>query len=136
MKTLKTLTLAATTALTLGTAFAATPALASGSVSFTVNPTTADEARALRLGLALFALHQDIRTNGHVTQHGAGHAAGIAQGGPNNRAIIHQEGCNHNGTINQTGGNNAYGLFQFGCNTSSNIHQTGSQSGLTLQFGW
>ena len=131
---MKTLVLAAT--LALATPFAAAPALASGSVSFTVNPTNADEARALRMGLALFALHQDIRTNGHVTQRGVGHAAGIAQGGPNNQAIIHQEGCNHNGTINQTGGNNAYGLFQFGCNTSSHVHQTGGQSGLTLQCGW
>lgn len=133
---MKSLVLAAT--LALATPLAAAPALAtsSGSVSINIAPSNADEARALRLGLALFALHQDIQTNGHVTQHGVGNAAGIAQGGPNNQAIIHQEGCNHNGTINQTGGNNAYGLFQFGCNTSSNIHQTGGQSGLTLQFGW
>lgn len=133
---MKSLVLAAT--LALATPFAAAPALAtsSGSVSINIAPSNADEARALRLGLALFALHRDIRTNGHVTQHGVGHAAGIAQGGPNNRAIVHQEGRGHTGTISQTGGNNAYGLFQFGQNTTSHVHQTGGQSGLTLQFGW
>lgn len=131
MKTLKTLAFAALTASTL-----AAPALAGGSVAVNITPANAQEAQALRFGLALFALHQDIQTNGHVTQNGVGNAAGIAQGGPNNQAIIHQEGCNHTGTVNQTGGNNAYGLFQFGCNTTSHVNQTGGQTGLTLQFGW
>ncbi|MCC0077488.1 MAG: hypothetical protein H6898_13065 [Rhodobacter sp.] len=90
----------------------------------------------MRLGLALFALHQDIDANGHVTQNGIGNAAGLYQGGPNNQAIIHQEGCNHTGTISQHNGNNAAGLFQFGCNTNGHIAQNGNQTGLTFQFGW
>ena len=111
-----------------------TPALAN-TVSVTLTPSGADEAQALRFGLALYALHADIRTNGHVTQRGASNAAGIAQGATD-RAIIHQEGRGHTGTIHQTGGNNAYGLFQFGQNTDADIVQTGGQTGLTLQFGY
>ena len=130
MNPLKTLVLAA------ATATCALPALAGGSVSFTVSPSNAREAQALRVGLALYALHSDIRTNGHVTQRGAGHAAGIVQVGPNNRAIVHQEGRGHTGTVQQTGGNNSYGLFQFGQNATSHVTQSGGQSGLTLQFGW
>lgn len=125
--------LAATTAAALPVA---TPAHAGGSVSFNVAPSNAREARALRLGLALYALHQDVEANGHVTQHGARNAAGLYQGGPNNQGIIHQEGTGHHGTLTQTGGNNSYGLFQFGQNTSADVVQTGGQSGLTVQFGW
>ena len=123
-----------TTAVALPMAPAA--AGSNGQVSINIAPSNADEAHALRIGLALFALHQDIETNGHVTQHGANNAAGIYQGGPNNRAILHQEGSGHNGSISQTGGNNSYGLFQFGQNTSGHVRQTGGQTGLTLQFGW
>lgn len=134
--------------LVLATAFAATfasaialpmaPAVAGagGQVSINVAPSNAREARALRLGLALYALHQDIDSNGHVTQRGANNAAGIYQGGSNSRAIIHQDGQGHSGSITQTGGNNSYGLFQFGQNTSGHVQQTGGQSGLTLLFGW
>ncbi len=125
-------------ALVLATALALTsaPALAGNSVAITVAPSNAQEAQALRFGLALYALHQDIQANGHVTQHGANNAAGIAQGGPNNQAIIHQEGSGHTGTIAQTGGNNAYGLFQFGQNTTAHASQSGGQSGITLVYGW
>lgn len=114
-----------------------TPAQAgNGSFSISIAPQNAQEEQALRFGLALFALHQDIEANGHVTQHGVNNAAGIYQGGPNNQALIHQEGAGHTGTISQTGGNNAYGLFQFGENTQAHVEQTGGQAGLTLQFGW
>jgi len=115
----------------------ATPALAGGGqLSISIAPQNAQDAQLLRLGLAVYALNQNIHANGHVSQAGYGNAAGIAQGGPNNHAIIHQEGCNHTGTIDQRGGNNAYGLFQYGCNTNAAINQNGGQSGLTFQFGW
>ena len=132
---MKTPALAALLAALLATAPMA-PVLAGSSIAVTIAPSNPDEAQALRVGLALFALHQDIRSNGHVTQHGANNAAGIYQGGPNNQAIVHQEGQGHHGTISQTGANNAYGLFQFGQNTSADVVQTGGQAGLTLLFGW
>lgn len=126
-----------TSALTLGLAPVAADAGSRGQVSVSITPTNADEARMLRMGLAMYMLHQDVRANGHVTQRGVNNAAGIAQGGRNNQAIIHQQGCNHNGTISQQGNNNAYGLFQFGCNTSGHVSQVGNNNtGLTLQLGW
>lgn len=114
----------------------ATPVDAGNSLSISITPGNAEEEQALRFGLALYALHQDIEANGHVTQNGVNNAAGIYQGGPNNQGIIHQEGSGHVGTISQTGGNNAHGLFQFGENTEAHVEQTGGQAGLTLQFGW
>lgn len=108
----------------------------SGQLAINIAPRTAQEAQALRLGLALFALHQDIEANGHVTQRGVHNAAGIYQGGPNNRAIIHQEGCNHTGTVTQRNGNNAAGLFQFGCNTNAHMTQRGNETGVTVVVGW
>ena len=117
-------------------ATAAAPALAGGALQVTLAPSNAREAQALRLGLALYALRQDVRTNGHVTQHGANNAAGLYQGGPNNQGIIHQEGQGHTGTLSQQGGNNAHGLFQFGQNSNAHVTQTGGQTGLTLVYGW
>lgn len=114
----------------------ATPAEASGALSINLAPTNAREAQALRMGLALYALHRDHRANGQVTQHGLNNAAGIYQGGPNNQGIIHQEGQGHTGTLTQTGGHNAYGLFQFGQNANAHVRQTGGQTGLTIQYGW
>lgn len=132
------LILAAALAAPLSAPMLATPAAAnSGSVSINVQPRNADEARALRLGLGLFALHQDIRTNGHVTQRGVNNAAGIVQNGRGSRAIVHQEGCNHNGTVTQNGNNHAYGLFQFGCNGNAHATQNGhGQTGMTIQYSW
>ena len=131
-------TLALSAVLATATAFAplAAQAGSGGQVSINIAPQNAEEAQMMRLGLALFALGQDIDANGHVTQNGVNNAAGIYQGGPNNQAIIHQEGCNHTGTVSQQNGNNAAGLFQFGCNTNGHIAQNGGQTGLTLQFGW
>ncbi|MGY6536099.1 MAG: hypothetical protein ACXIVG_12195 [Pararhodobacter sp.] len=108
-----------------------------GSVSLHLNPRSADEARALRAGLTLFAIHQDIRTNGHVTQRGVNNAASIAQRGRGSKAIVHQQGCNHDASIDQRGRNHAYGVFQFGCNTSAHVAQRGhGQTGVTIQYGW
>ena len=129
---MKTLAFAAALAASTALPMAAS---AGGSVGLTIAPSNAQEAQALRIGLALYALHNDIQANGHVTQHGVNNAAGIAQGSTD-QAIIHQEGAGHTGTITQTGGNNAYGLFQFGQNTNAAVTQTGGQSGLTLLFGW
>ncbi len=126
------------------TLFAAAPMMApipaeahSGAISLHLNPRSADEARALRAGLALFAVHQDIRSNGHVTQRGVNNAAAIAQRGSGSRAIVHQDGCNHDASIDQRGRNHAHGVFQFGCNTSAHVAQRGrGQTGVTIQYGW
>jgi len=131
---MKALALAA--AIATSVALPMAPAMAGGQFSINFAPSNAEEADALRLGLAFYALAQDIDANGHVTQHGVNNAAGIYQGGPNNQAILHQEGSGHSGSISQTGGNNSYGLFQFGENTNGHVQQTGGQTGLTLQFGW
>lgn len=133
---MKSFVLAATLATATALAPISAEAGSGGQISITIAPQNADEARAMRLGLALFALGQDIDANGHVTQRGVNNAAGIAQGGRNNRAVIHQDGCNNRGTIRQRNGNNAAGLFQFGCNTNGHINQRGGQTGITLQFGW
>ena len=125
---MKTLAFAAALALS-------TPAVAN-TVSISLTPASAQEAQALRLGLALYALHNDIDANGHVTQSGAHNAAAIAQGATDH-AIIHQEGTGHSGAIQQTGGNNAYGLFQFGKKTRANVVQKGTgKVGTTVQWGW
>lgn len=135
--TLRKLILATALAMPLATPILPDPAAASGSVSIHLQPRNADEARALRLGLGLYALRQDVRANGHVTQRGVNNAAGIVQRGQGSRAVIHQEGCNHNGTVRQQGENHAYGLFQFGCNAAHHASQSGrGQTGVTIQYGW
>lgn len=139
--TIKTLSRTLAAAFTAATLVAApvAPAFAGGSgqVALSITPRTAEEAQLLRLGLAVYALRRDVRSNGHVTQSGVNNAAGIYQGGPNNQAIVHQEGCNHTGSISQRGANNAHGLFQFGCNTTGHVSQTGhNNTGVTVLFGW
>lgn len=136
---MKTLVLALTlSAATLtGAALAPLPARASGALSLQLNARNADEARALRLGLALYAVHRDVRSNGHVTQNGVNNAAGIVQRGSGSNAIIHQEGRGHEGTITQRGNNHAHGLFQFGRNTTGHVQQQGrAQTGVTILYGW
>ena len=112
------------------------PALAGGSLAINLAPSNGQEAALLRMGLAAYALRNDIRTNGHVTQRGVRNAAGLSQGGRNNQGLIHQEGRGHTGTLTQTGGNNAYGLFQFGRGTEAHVGQTGGQTGMTILYGW
>ncbi len=134
---MKTLALALTLATITGAALAPLPAEASGALSIQLNPRNADEARALRLGLALYAVHRDLRGNGHVTQNGVNNAAAIVQRGRGTTAIIHQEGRGHDGSITQEGGNQAHGLFQFGRNTSGHVVQSGrGQTGVTILYGW
>ncbi len=125
------------TALTLTAAAAiATPALAGGTVTFGYTAKNKDEANAMRAGLAIYSLARDIHTNGHVTQNGVANAAGIVQGGGNNKAIIHQDGNNHNGSITQLNGNNSCGLFQFGNGANGQVQQNGGETCIVVQHGW
>ena len=127
----KTLTAAALAITTL----AAPAAFAGGSISFEVNPTNADEANAIRLGLAIYQIANGADP-AHVYQNGNGNAAGIGQSGGGNTGVVHQEGNGHHGTLAQNGCD-SYGIFQFGEGTNANVAQgNGCNTGLLFQFGW
>jgi len=125
------------TAATIAIATLAAPmAIAGGSVSFELNPSNADEANAIRLGLAIYQIAQAAEGNAHVYQNGNGNGAGIGQSGGYNTGVVHQEGNGHHGTLAQNGCD-SYGIFQFGEGTNANVAQgNGCQTGLLFQFGW
>lgn len=129
-RTFIALTLAASTAL-------AAPAMAGGTLSFSFNARNADEANAVRGGLALYSIINDVKTNGHVTQNGLNNAAAMAQSGNGNRGVIHQEGNGHNASLNQRGNGNAYGVFQVGNGANGHVTQTGNgRAGILFQIGF
>lgn len=120
----------------LATATFAAPAQAGGVLSVSLAPRNADEDRAMRAGLAIYAIANGIR-NGGIRQSGTGNSAGLAQNGSGNLGVVHQNGNGHNGTLSQTGNHNAHGLFQFGRNTSGHVAASGNGgTGATFQFGW
>lgn len=125
------------TAATLALATLAAPmASAGGSVSFEVNPSNADEANAIRLGLAIYQIARAVDSDAHVYQNGNGNGAAIGQSGGYNTGIVHQEGNGHHGTLAQNGCD-SYGIFQFGQGTNANVAQgNGCQTGMLFQFGW
>ena len=128
---------AAVLAAALGTAAFAAPAHAGGQVAFTVTPTNADEAQAMRAGLALYSIVNGFSGGSGIRQAGFGNAAGLAQNGGGNLGVVHQQGSGHNGTLNQNGNGNAHGLFQFGRNTNGHVAQNGNgQTGATFVFGF
>jgi len=130
-RTIIALTLAATTAL------AAPAAIAGGTISFSVDAQHADDANAIRTGLAVYSLLNDIHTNGHVTQNGINNLAALGQHGSGNVGLIHQEGNNHNASLNQYGNGNSYGIFQFGNGANGHVRQTGNgEAGLLFQLGF
>lgn len=132
--TRKTLT-AALAAAMIGTASLAAPAMA-GQVSINLTPADAEQEKAMRFGLGMYALVNGIK-NGGIKQNGSGNAAGLAQNGSGNLGVVHQEGDGHNGTLEQNGNNNACGLFQFGKNTDGHVQQNGDGGTCaTVQFGW
>jgi hypothetical protein len=127
---------AASLALTFLAGTLAPPAEAGGSVAITVKPKNKKEARAMRMGLGVFALVKGAQ-NGHISQNGIGNIAGLAQGGAGNLGMIVQEGNNHSATLNQQGNNNAHGIFQFGKGSDVNANQVGDgETGMTVGFGW
>ena len=124
------LTLAATTAI-------AAPAMAGGTISFEVEAKNADEANAIRAGLTMYQIVNDIQTNGHISQNGINNVAALAQGGSGNTGVIHQEGNNHDASLQQAGTNNSYGVFQFGDGANGNVQQNGNgEAGLLFQIGF
>lgn len=125
------------TILAAALSLAALPAAAGGQVSLGIQARTADEAAALRAGLVLYTLHRDIKTNGHVTQQGINHAAGLFQTGPGHRGLIVQNGRDHTGSLTQTGAGHSFGLFQSGRGTTAHVVQQGrGAAGLLFVHGW
>lgn len=123
-------------AATVGSTAFVAPASASGQVSITVRPQNADQDRAMRTGLAIYSIVNQVKGGAAVRQKGKNNSAGIAQNGKGNLGIVHQEGKGHNGTLTQNGNGNAHGLFQFGKNTNGHVTQNGGGTGATFQFGW
>ena len=129
-RTLTALTLIVTTTV-------AAPAMAGGTISFEVNPTNADEANAIRAGLTLYQVVQDVQANGQITQNGLNNLAALGQSGSGNVGVIRQEGNDHDATLVQNGNGNAYGIFQVGNGASGNVNQTGNGgTGLLFQIGF
>ncbi|MTH99292.1 curlin [Roseibium sp. RKSG952] len=132
----KTLSKAAMVAF-LAIAGSAAPALAGGTLSFTLTPQNPGQNNLMRAGLMAAAVANDLSSGGGIKQNGLNNMAGLAQNGFGNQGLILQNGNGHSGSIRQTGSNHAYGLFQFGDNADAHIAQSGhGQTGTTFQFGW
>ena len=113
------------------------PAAADGQLTFSFNARNADEARAVRNVLALYARHKDVRQNGRITQEGTGNAASLYQRGADHRGYVQQRGRGHDGSLTQTGRAHAYGLFQSGRGTSAQVTQSGrGRAGFAFVHGW
>lgn len=122
--------------LALATAIA-TPSLAGGTVSFAFDARNAQDARAIRTGLAMYSVLNDVKSNGHITQNGLNNLARLGQRGRGNVGVIHQEGANHDASLTQTGNRNSYGIFQLGDGASGHVEQTGNgRAGLLFQIGF
>ena len=128
---------AAVTALAIGAASLATPAMA-GQFSFSFAPQDAEQQQVLGLGLQVYSLVNGISQSGaNVRQNGNFNGAGFNQQGRNNTGLIVQDGNGHQGSVEQRGNNNNCALFQFGNNTQGQCAQFGdNQSGFTTVFGF
>ena len=127
--TLSALTLAAALALPVAPATA-------NSLSLSINPGTAQEARVLGALVTAYAIHRDIRSGADVRQVGRNHAAALRQSGGNNLGIIRQRGADHSAELTQRGGNNTQAILQFGRGARAHVTQRGGESGVLLQYGW
>ena len=122
--------------LALSTAIAA-PVMAGGTISFGFDARNADDANAIRTGLALYSIYSDVKAKGQITQKGTGNTAALMQRGKGNTGLIYQEGNRNNGSLTQTGNNNSYGIFQFGNGANGQVNQTGNgRAGLLFQVGY
>ncbi len=129
-RTLLALTAAAATAL-------AAPATAGGVISFEIEAKNANEANAIRNGLAFYQVINDVKANGHITQNGLNNLAALGQSGSGHVGVIHQDGNNHDASLSQSGNDNAYGIFQVGNGASGHVSQSGSgEAGLLFQVGF
>lgn len=116
------------------TALAPLPAQAENLISLSLTPRNAREADGLRLGLALYAIHRDIRSGASIDQIGQGNAAGILQAGGGNFGLIRQRGRDHTATLTQQGQGGAWAIIQSGKGTTAQVSDPGT--GILLQYGW
>lgn len=114
--------------------FAALPAPADTVISLSLTPRTTQEARVLRLGLALYAIDRGLRSGATIDQIGRGNVAGLAQDGAGNFGLIRQRGRDHTATLQQPGQTGAYAIFQSGKGTTAHVRD--DSTGLLLQYGW
>lgn len=109
---------------------------AANNFSLTLVP-RGEAATALRTGLSIYGMVQDLKSRARIDQRGTGNGAAIAQSGRGNRAVVVQRGRNNAGTITQRGDYNAYGLIQLGRGNRTAVVQEGrGDVGLTIQGGW
>lgn len=111
----------------------ALPALAENVISLSLTPRTTQQAQMLRLGLALYAIDQGLRSGATIDQIGQGNAAGIIQGS-GSFGLIRQRGHDHLATLGQPGTTGAYAIFQSGKGTTAHVRDGGT--GVLLQYGW
>lgn len=111
----------------------ALPALAENVISLSLTPRTTQQAQMLRLGLALYAIDQGLRSGATIDQIGQGNAAGIIQGS-GSFGLIRQRGHDHLATLDQPGTAGAYAIFQSGKGTTAHVRDGGT--GVLLQYGW
>lgn len=130
----KTLTAAA---LVAATTLAALPAVAGGTLSFTMNARNAEEANAVRAGLVLYRIARGVESGAFVHQDGSLNGAAIRQvSGGGSTGVIHQDGNRHRATLDQRGHGQSHGIFQFGNGANADVVQMhNGQAGLTFQFG-
>ncbi|MTJ05049.1 MAG: curlin [Sediminimonas qiaohouensis] len=113
------------------------PAQAGGNLSVELTPRNAEEERAMRVGLGIYAVVQNAKQAANVNQRGNGNAAAIGQRGNGNYGAVHQEGDGHDASLRQSGNGNAYGIFQFGDGASGHVNQRGNGgTGMLIQYGW
>lgn len=131
-------TIASVVALSGALALPAAPALAGGSIGFTLAPRTAEDARVMDFGLRAYALYQGLKGGGaRIDQRGQNNAAGVVQQGDGNVGLVSQRGDGHSATLQQAGNGNSYGIFQFGRNTDTRVAQDGDgNTGAAFAFGW
>ena len=120
----------------LGASIMQTPAIAGGSVSFTLAPSRNQGGDLLSNGMRLYSMYRGIK-NGEIRQEGSDNAAGITQEGQDNVGFIRQRGSDHSATLHQNGNHNAYGIFQYGKNAHTDVEQNrDGEGGLTFSYGW
>lgn len=115
--------------------FGAPPASA-GSFSYYLTP-KAKQAEAIRRGLKLYSIANNVRNRASVKQAGKGNGAAISQSGTGNAASIIQLGRGHSATVTQDGNDNTLGVLQLGKKTKTSATQTGNGNvGFIVQGGW
>jgi hypothetical protein len=107
-----------------------------GQVEWVWSPRTGDEAAALRTGLALYALREQVRSGGSVRQWGRDNAAALVQRGSGNWGAVVQRGEGHAARLTQEGGGNVGAVVQIGRGARADIAQRGGETGVTVQVGW